>query len=96
MWIKKETGSRLPRKYKMDILYFLERIKITIYIVILICDHVNILFVELYENFIKEREDIPKEFDNTESNTKCFKEEDKKFKEDWELIWRIIIKKKRH
>ena len=47
-------------------------------------DHMNILFVELYENFLKGRKDIPKEFDNTKSNSKCFREEDKKFKEEWE------------
>lgn len=33
---------------------------------------------------MKDRKDIPKDFENTESNSKCFKESDKKFKEEWE------------
>jgi hypothetical protein len=32
-------------------------------------DHKEILFVELYENFIRERKDIPTEFENTISNS---------------------------
>lgn len=46
-------------------------------------EHVNILFVELYENFLKDRIDIPNEFDNTISNSKCLKQVDKKFEEEW-------------
>ena len=46
-------------------------------------DHKDILFVELYENFIKERKDIPKEFENTISNSKYFKIEEKNFEEEW-------------
>ncbi len=58
----------------------MERIKI---IIILICDHKEILFVELYENFIRERKDMPTEFENTISNSKCFKKCDKNFEEEW-------------
>ena len=46
-------------------------------------DHKEILFVELYENFIRERKDIPTEFENTISNSKCFKICDKNFEEEW-------------
>jgi ribonuclease HI/viroplasmin and RNaseH domain-containing protein len=46
-------------------------------------DHVNILFIELYENFLKDRTDIPNEFNNTISNSKCFKPENIKFEEEW-------------
>lgn len=62
-------------------------------------DHTEILFVELYENFIKDRKDIPCEFNNSILNSKCLKREDKKFEEEWieyhkeKAILRILCSK---
>lgn len=46
-------------------------------------DHHKPLFCELYENFIKDRKDIPTIFNNTNSNTKCFRKEDIDFETEW-------------
>ena len=45
-------------------------------------DHVN-LFKDLYNDFVKDRKDIPSSFDNNFYNAAKFKKDDELFENEW-------------
>jgi hypothetical protein len=46
-------------------------------------DHYGKMFKHLFEDFIKDRSDIPTDFDETYYNSAMFKKEDKKLNDEW-------------